>query len=292
MPNTTQTLPSATQDWDRMRSDLYQFGYCLMSNALALDEAERVKARLLDQAAGEVKAGLALRDGGGPDEDPALETAPNQRVTNLLDKGEEFWQLLLHPIVDEVVCPLLGKHVISSSVTANITHPGGQPQPLHTDQAYVDVPVSKAVVCNTLWMLSDFTADNGGTWLVPGSHHWNRMPSDPYDFSDVIALEGEVGTVCVFEGRIWHGTGANVTEGDSRVGLLNYWCRPWIRQQENMPLSLRDETVAAMPEKLKQRLGFAVHGTLGNVDPALRKGALGDLVDRSVPRVGRLSLLH
>ena len=292
MPSTAQKLPTATDDWDRMRADLYQFGYCLMANALAPGPLAAVKARLLDQAAAEIEAGLAYRDGGGPDYDPSSGTAPNQRLLNLLDKGEEFWQLLLHPIVDEVVCHLLGENVISSSVTGNITHPGGQPQPLHSDQGYVDIPISDAVVCNTVWMLSDFTAENGGTWLIPGSHHWNRVPDEPNDFSNVIALEGEAGTACVFEGRVWHGTGANTTENDSRVGLLNYWCRPWLRQQENMPVSLRDETVAAMPDELKRRLGFVVHGSLGNIDPAPRGQAIGALVDRNVPRVGRRSLLN
>ena len=131
MPRTTPSLPTPTNDWDRMRADLYRFGYCLMADALPAEQLAVVKGRLLDQAAAEVRDGVAHRDGGGPEHDPGQGPAPNQRLFNLLDKGQEFWPLLLHPIVDEVVCHLLGRNVISSSVTGNITHPGGQPQPLH-----------------------------------------------------------------------------------------------------------------------------------------------------------------
>lgn len=285
MAETATDLPQPTEDWDRMRADLDEHGYCLRANALSPQQVASVKARLLDQAAGEIADGVAARDGGLEGDDRA--PAPNQRVFNMLDKGEEFWQLLLHPIVDEIVCYLLGEHVISSSVTANIANPGGQPMALHSDQGYVDVPITNAVVCNTLWMLSDFTEENGGTNLIPGSHHWNRYPDLVDDYSQCVALEGPTGTACVFDGRVWHGTGPNRTEGTSRVGLLNYWCRPWLRQQENMAASLRPETVAAMPEQLLRRIGFQVHGSLGNIDPT--PGRFGMLVDPTRPRVGRRS---
>ena len=284
-------LPAPTTSFEQMRSDLAEHGYCLLADALTSEQLTRIRERLLDQAAAERAEGYGIHDGGPPGAPlDGSHARPNQRVMNLLDKGEEFWQLLLHPIVDEVVCHLLGNQVISSSVTANITHPGGQPQPLHSDQGYVDVPVTDALVCNTLWMLSDFSERNGGTYLIPGSHRRNRFPDDPLDFSDVMSLEGVAGTACVFDGRIWHGTGPNTTTDDSRVGLLNYWCRPWVRQQENMIASLSDETIAAMPEELLRRIGFSVYGTLGNIDPSPRKSRGPDgLVDRSLPRVGRRS---
>lgn len=283
-------LPQPTEDWDRLRADLDEHGYCLLANALSPEQVTTIRGRLLDQAAGEVAAGVASRDGGSPPGQAPSQAdgpPPNQRVLNMLDKGEEFWQLLLHPIVDEVVCHLLGEKVISSSVTANIANPGGHPMALHSDQGYVDIPITDAVVCNTLWMLCDFTAENGGTSLIPGSHHWNRYPDPVDDYSQCVALEGPVGTACVFDGRVWHGTGPNRTKDSSRIALLNYWCRPWLRQQENMAASLRPETVAAMPERLLRRIGFEVHGTLGNIDPA--PGRMGLLVDPSRPRVGRRS---
>ena len=283
-------LPVPVTSFDQMRADLDKFGYCLMADALSPDQVLNIKTRLLDQAEAERGTGVALRDGGPmPWQKDLPKVAPNQRVMNLLDKGQEFWQLLLHPIVDEIICHLLGENVISSSVTANITHPGSQPMPLHSDQGYVDIPITDAVVCNTMWMLTDYTAENGGTYLIPRSHQRNQAPDKPFDFSECISLEGPTGTACVFDGRVWHGTGPNTSEDDPRVGLLNYWCRPWLRQQENMAVSLSDETIAAMPEALLRRIGFQVHGTLGNVDPNPTTTSPAGLIDRSKERIGRRS---
>ena len=286
-----EALPVPVTSFDQMRSDLDEFGYCLMADALSPAQVLEIKTRLLDQAQAEQRAGVALRDGGPmPWQKDLPKAAPNQRVMNLLDKGQEFWQLLLHPIVDEIICHLLGENVISSSVTANITHPGSQPMPLHSDQGYVDIPITNAVVCNTMWMLTDYTAENGGTYLIPRSHQRNRTPDKPFDFSECISLEGPTGTACVFDGRVWHGTGPNTSLEDSRVGLLNYWCRPWLRQQENMAVSLSDETIAAMPEALLNRIGFRVHGTLGNVDPNPTTTSPTGLIDRSKERIGHRSV--
>ena len=169
-----EALPVPVTSFDQMRSDLDEFGYCLMADALSPAQVLEIKTRLLDQAQAEQRAGVALRDGGPmPWQKDLPKAAPNQRVMNLLDKGQEFWQLLLHPIVDEIICHLLGENVISSSVTANITHPGSQPMPLHSDQGYVDIPITNAVVCNTMWMLTDYTAENGG---LP---HSSQSPAKP-----------------------------------------------------------------------------------------------------------------
>lgn len=280
----TERKPRPTTDWNRLRADLDEFGYCLVKDALDASEVDSIRARVLDQAAGETASGFAIRDGGPIG---ATSPAPNQRLLNLLDKGEEFWGLLMHPIYDELVRPLLGESPISSSVTANIANPGGEPMPLHSDQGYVDIAIEDAVVCNTMWMLSDFTAENGGTYLVPRSHHRNRYPDDPLDFDECISAEGPSGTACVFDGRMWHGTGPNRTSNRSRIGVLTYWCRPWVRQQENMVASLRPETVAAMPIEVRRRIGFEVYGTLGNIDPQPNRNEA--LVDPLAERVGRRS---
>ena len=33
-------------------------------------------------------------------------------------------------------------------------------------------------MCNTVWMLDDFTPDNGATRMIPGSHKWGKRPQD------------------------------------------------------------------------------------------------------------------
>jgi hypothetical protein len=57
-----------------------------------------------------------------------------------------------------------------------------------------------------------------------------------------------------------------------------------------MAVSLSDETIAAMPEALLNRIGFRVHGTLGNVDPNPASTSPTGLIDRSKERIGRRSV--
>jgi hypothetical protein len=48
--------------------------------------------------------------------------------------------------------------------------------------------------------------------------------------------------------------------------LLSYFCRFFIRQQENMFLSLDPAVESSLPERLKALLGYKVCGTLGGVE--------------------------
>ena len=92
--------------------------------------------------------------------------------------------------------------------------------------------------------------------LVPGSH---TQLTTPEQFEDIrarasasgsssggggdgfvrlaVATEAPAGTALVFDGRLLHGTGTNTTQ-DNRHGLFMYYCKGWMRQRENVSLSL------------------------------------------------------
>ncbi len=265
-------LPAPTHDLEQQRSDLLAHGYCIVADALGEAERHRVFDRLASQAAAEETAGLAIMEG------------PNQTVGNLVDKGQEFWSLLTHPIIDDLIGWLIGDQVILSSSLGKLVSLGGEPGFIHNDQGYLDLRISDPLVANVMWMISEFSEANGGTQLIPGSHLLHREHGDPVADDAWVAAAGPPGSAMVFDGRLTHRTGVNITD-DRRVGVLTYWCRPWIRQQENMVASLRDETVAAMPEAVKRRTGFEVFRSLGGVDFSPR---LGDVVDPAGPRTGRL----
>lgn len=265
-------LPEPTADLDQQRSDLEIHGYCIVADALSEPERARVLDRLLSQAAAEDVAGLAIMDG------------PNQTVGNLVDKGEEFWPALTHAIIDDLIGWLIGEQAILSSSLGKLVSKGGEPGFIHNDQGYLDLRIADPLVANVMWMISEFSEANGGTQLIPGSHLLHREHGDPVADDAWVAAAGPPGSAMVFDGRLTHRTGVNITD-ERRVGVLTYWCRPWIRQQENMVASLRDETIAAMPEAVRRRTGFEVFRSLGGVDFS---PTLGELVDRSAPRTGRL----
>jgi ectoine hydroxylase-related dioxygenase (phytanoyl-CoA dioxygenase family) len=261
-------LAPLTDQLDDARRRLDADGYCVIEGVLSPSEVAALKARLVEQAAGERARGLAFHDGG-----PAR---PNQRVWMLLNKGRVFRDLMLHPIVEALMGHLLGPDFLISSFTANIAHPGGEPMVLHTDQGYVGFWTPKPLVANIAWMLDDFTDANGATRLVPKSHldqtatprSSSYVPDQPANMptqDDTIAAEAPAGSILCFDGRLWHGTGANRTD-KPRHALLSYHCRPFIRSQENFVLGLDPAIRAAERPALLNRLGFATWAGLGRVE--------------------------
>src|SRR5690349_23822229 len=152
--------PAAPMDEARQKLDTE--GYCIIENVLSRAEVAALKSRLEEQAEGERARGVAFHDGGP--------SRPNQRVWMLVNKGQVFRDLMLHPIIDSLMGHLLGADYLLSSLTANIAGPGGEPMGLHTDQGYVGFWTPVPVVANVAWMLDDFSDANGGTRLVPKSH--------------------------------------------------------------------------------------------------------------------------
>ena len=206
--------------------------------------------------------------------------------------------MVTHPLVDDLVGHLLGEDFILSTHSANIAKPGGVRMGLHTDQWWMPQPIkagedyikpseisrsasssfvepdlslgiSPPVVANCMWMLSDFSSTNGSTEVVAGSHltgaHPNQEDQSEYP---IIQPDAGAGTLMVFDGRLWHGTGANVGNSD-RLGVLTTFCSPQFRQQENQTLGLDRDLWDKCSDKLKSRLGFKVWNAYGRIESSM-----------------------
>ena len=276
-------IPSPTRDPDQLRADIAECGYGVMLDAMDAGLLARAKARVLAQAAGEREAGLGLffgDDQTGMPSKGSSALAPNQRLGHLLNKGAVFRELLTHPLAEAAARQIIGERYLLSSLSAMIMSKGGTAQVLHSDQQFAPFPTPVALVCNIVWMLVDFTAENGATRLVPGTHLSPppiiRMQTDAQgvrslvqpDVEPVIA-EAPAGSALVFDGRIWHGAGANTTQ-TPRPAIFSYYCQPYVRQQENMPMSLNDDIYQALSEREKSLIGFEAHNRgMGRIAPAL-----------------------
>ena len=131
-------------------------------------------------------------------------------------------------------------------------HPGQQAQVLHYDQGIYPLPRDRDVMITTLWALDDFTADNGATRIVPGSH---LRPAGKPDAAETIPAEMPAGSVLLFAGRLYHGAGANVTSRP-RLGVVIDYVQPWLRPCEAHTLSASHEQVRQLPQRLQELLGF------------------------------------
>jgi ectoine hydroxylase-related dioxygenase (phytanoyl-CoA dioxygenase family) len=127
------------------------------------------------------------------------------------------------------------------------------------------------MMVTSMWALTDFTADNGGTRFVPGSHRFAYTPESPDAPIDVEvrALEMRAGSVMVFHGSLWHGGGANVTENDHRLGVNVQYCPGFVRQQQNPYFGVPPEIASTFSDRLLELLGYRLYkGIMGHVDGA------------------------
>jgi hypothetical protein len=258
----TPELPPIRTDIDAAKADLREFGLTRYRGAAATEEVDEARERLLSQAAGEVAHGCAFREWGNdfqPDD-----AGPNQRVLNLVNKGEAFRRLLLNPVALRLARHLLGRDIQLFSTTANIAVKGGARQPLHGDQLFAPVETPYPLLVNCVWMLDEFVEANGATRVVPGSHTAGRWPG-PDESVEAPAATGERGVLMVFDGRLWHGAGGNITDAP-RHALLTAYCRPFLRPQENSTLSVSPEVLAKCSPELLALLGLRSWASLGSVD--------------------------
>jgi ectoine hydroxylase-related dioxygenase (phytanoyl-CoA dioxygenase family) len=179
-----------------------------------------------------------------------------------------FEDLAFHETAVAYVKAVLGWPALLGNISANITGPGGGEMVMHADQIFVPEPWSERPQgLNVAWCLDDFTEANGATRFVPGSHKLNRAPRREDPTAATAPMEAPAGSAVVFESRVWHKTGNNVTADERRAGVFAWYTTPIYRTQENWFLSLRPEVRQFASEEALVLLGFRTTG-LGLVNGA------------------------
>ncbi len=173
-----------------------------------------------------------------------------RRLANLVDKGEVFVECVVEPEVLEYVGHVLGPALKLSSLNARSADPRNEEtQPLHVDAGAI--PDERGFwVCNTVWMLDDFTSENGAVRMIPGSHRWGRRPQDVLadprqPHPEEVLVTGRAGDLVVMNSHLWHGGTANCTDR-ARLALHAFYCRRDKPQQQYQKALLRAETQAAL----------------------------------------------
>ena len=177
--------------------------------------------------------------------------AGTNRLSNLVDKGEIFEICFTHPRVLAAMRHVLGPDFRLSSLNGRAALPGQGLQGLHADWA-TGVEPGDYYVCNSIWLLSDFTEQNGATRVVPGSNRSGQHPKDALDdptapHPDEVILTALAGTVVVFNSHTWHGGTLNRSD-EPRYGLHSYFTRRDQRQQTAQKALLSEETKARLSE--------------------------------------------
>ena len=171
------------------------------------------------------------------------------RLSNLIDKGTVFEKCITDPRVLTAIRHIVGSELRLSSLNARASLPGRGLQGIHADWGE-GVQVGDYHVCNSIWLLTDFTTENGATRVVPGSHLSGKVPSeemasttDPHP--DDVQLLAPAGTVVVFNGHLWHG-GTHNRSDNKRWAMHGYFCRRSVSQQTDQRQWLSQETVSRL----------------------------------------------
>ncbi len=175
--------------------------------------------------------------------------AGTQRLANLVDKDPLFDVCFTHPRVLAAMNHVLEGDFKLSSLNGRASLPGAGHQAFHTDWGEA-VPPGGYEVCNSIWLLVDFTEENGATRLVPGSHRMGKRPQDALSdvrapHPDEILLTGKAGTVVIFNSHLWHSGTVNRTEAP-RYALHSYFTRRHHSPQTNFRELVSETTRARL----------------------------------------------
>jgi len=225
-------------------------GYLDLGQLLTADQVRQVNDRIeeLMQSEGE-RAGAELAESKyirHPKEEGA------DRLANLVNKGPIFDIFYTHPRVLAGIEAVLGKQYKLSSLNYRAAKPTMGLQKLHVD--WKNTVVNGAYkVCNSIWLLDDFTADNGSTRIVPKSHKSNVLPdevmADPLDkHPDEIRIIAPAGSVFIFNSHVWHGGTTNQTDRVRR-SIHSYFCSREQPQQIDQKKYITEETLKRIGEK-------------------------------------------
>ena len=198
-----------------------------------------------------------------------------KRLGNALSKSATVAEMVIDDTIlgcmDDTLLPNCDSYQLHVCSSLNVG-PGARAQVLHREDAWDEYVrewggefhregEKKSLIVATMWALTDFTATNGATLIVPGSHRWSldRAPTA----EEVVSAEMEAGSVLLWLGGTLHAAGANVTENEWRRGVFISYTLGWLRTEEHFAMELTAEAAARLPEKVRKLVGFEMSGALG-----------------------------
>ena len=214
-------------------------GYTILPGVIPEEECGTIRQKLLDVV-----------------DRARTDTSPDRVgfVPGVINEEQSFAPYLADPGLMLLLDTLLGKHLRISFTSVIVNEPGNARGKWHADWPFnqgnagsIPVPYPDLVVhITTLWMLSPFSAENGGTLVVPGSH---RCPTNPTagnshpqlaPFPTERQAGGPAGSVLVMDSRLWHATAPNLAN-DPRVALAVRYAPWWLNTEVLRPESAERE---------------------------------------------------
>lgn len=212
-------------------------GFCVLDNLIPPEKVDAIRESVLKTVASYRRNDTAATQIGF--------------VPGLIAIDQSYAEYLADGRLLSIVETLLGHDVRISFTSAIVNEPGNARGNWHADWPFNQLnaghvpapyPVDAVFHLTTLWMLSPFSEENGGTLVLPRSHRKETNPTgdasiDPQtSFKEEINVQGDAGSVLVMDSRMWHATSPNRT-GAPRVALAVRYGPWWLNLEVLRPES-------------------------------------------------------
>jgi hypothetical protein len=193
-------------------------------------------------------------------------TGVTTRVLDFVNRGPTFDRLYVHAPILDASCRVIARPFKLSTLHARTLNPRTAAQGLHMDfpREAEDHAAGGWPMLGFIFMVDEFTPENGATLVVPGSHKWSKRQNEvPAEHPSQVPACGPAGSVLVYNGSAWHGHGSNVTS-QPRRSLQGSYIRREARSWGNLAARIRPDTLARISDLAKYLL--AVNDELPVVD--------------------------
>ncbi len=185
-----------------------------------------------------------------------------KRLHGLPARSERVSDILLHPtfhaLSDHFLKPRCRSVQFSTGELMALGR-GESDQMLHRDAdswLYYPQPRPEVLVSVNV-ALTDFTAHNGATVVVPGSHRWDPdRQAKPEEATQAIMTRG---SALLYSGNVLHGGGSNETD-EIRIGLYCGLSLSWLQPLENHFVTSGIEVLRKLPKEVGLLCGLSEEG--------------------------------
>jgi len=198
-------------------------------------------------------------DGSGPSEFFGLRT---KRLHGLLARSSAYGELITHPLLVGLARQRFSGRCRSIRISTGelmALGEGESVQELHRDaDSWPFVPAPRPpILFSANLALTEFSAENGATVVVPGSHRWpkERKPEKSEETQAVMAK----GSALLYDGDVIHGGGANRTP-ETRIGCYVGYLVSWLRPLEDHHVTTGAEVAQKASPEVQRLLGLSGDG--------------------------------
>jgi hypothetical protein len=224
-------------------------GYVLLPDLITTQEAAAARQLIL-------KLAEQLRQEG-----KLVAQNHKERLYGLIYKGDIFAKMAQHETLLSIIEALLGENVILGGFSAHILHPGAKNMGIHVDYPYwamtAPFPKHPILELQVIWLMEDFTADNGAPLFAPGTQKLATKPEPSQFASNATKIIGKAGSAVISHGLCWHDTSENNSDRP-RVSLLGNYTPQYIHPLENNLFDYQPEAIENASPRLKKLLRYTL----------------------------------